>query len=389
MARSNQRFWLTATMVAVWALQACSAKTPVSAPAPSDDLDLEAAVTYVAGDIATQLAVTRVRTLAVDPMLDRTSGQQTAASLRAQQALIPAFRLKMSGFVVDTLNATAIDQVGLVATGTVGSTPTAGQFVVNVAVTDRASGIVVAQSAARFRQADLDLAPTRFYGDSPSLVRDRSVDGYLKTAETTKGGQADPLYIEQLPTAALLAGALEAYNAGRWDAALSSYAGAAARQDGQTLRTFNGLYLTNMRLGRTAAAEEAFGKIVGLGLATNNLAVKLLFRPGTTEFLSDPNFSGAYPMWIRQIARAARASDTCLHISGHTSATGTTATNDRLSLARATAVRALLDREAPGLERRSRVSGFGSRRNVVGSGTDDARDAIDRRVEFEVVSCSS
>ena len=111
-------------------------------------------------------------------------------------------------------------------------------------------GIVVAQSAARFVEAGLDVTPTKFYNDSPSLVRDRSVDGYVKTSETKAGSPADELYVSQVPTAALLANALEAYNAEKWDDALKGYTAAAARPDGQQLRTFNGIYLSNIRLGR-------------------------------------------------------------------------------------------------------------------------------------------
>lgn len=74
---------------------------------------------------------------------------------------------------------------------------------------------------------------------------------------------------------------------------------------------------------------------------------------------------------------------------GHTSRSGSESVNDRLSLNRATTVRTLLEHEAPGLERLSRVSGVGFRQNLVGTGTDDATDAIDRRVVFEVVACGS
>src|SRR6185295_2648819 len=101
-----------------------------------------------------------------------------------------------------------------VVTGNVAAGAGPDQYLVSVAMTDRESGLVVAQSAARFRQR-LDGAPTAFYRDSPSLVRDRSVDGYLKTSETPKGQQADALYVEQIPTSAILADALAAYNNGQ------------------------------------------------------------------------------------------------------------------------------------------------------------------------------
>jgi outer membrane protein OmpA-like peptidoglycan-associated protein len=114
-----------------------------------------------------------------------------------------------------------------------------------------------------------------------------------------------------------------------------------------------------------------------------------LFRPGSTQFVADPALSGMYPRWLRQIGRAARASNICLNIVGHTSRSGSESFNDRLSLDRATTVRRLLERETPGLERLSRASGVGFRQNLVGTGTDDASDAIDRRVVFEVVACGS
>jgi hypothetical protein len=321
-------------------------------------------------------------------MLDKSTGQQTGASSRVQEEVTTAIKAAIPTAAVVPFDASAIDASALILNGTVGTAEGADAYSLSVAVTDRGNGLVIAQSAARFQQAGLDSTPTRFYADSPSLVRDRSVDGYVKTAETTAGNLADPLYVSQLPTEALLAAALTAYNDGRWDDALAGYTAAAARPEGQTLRTFNGIYLCDIHLGKKAAAEEAFGKIAALGLATNNLAVKLLFRPGSTEFVADPALSGEYPMWVRQIGLATKASGSCLHIVGHTSHSGTEAVNDRLSLSRATAVRTLLEKEVPGLARQTTVTGEGFRKNIIGTGTDDERDALDRRVEFEVQPCA-
>ena len=384
-ARMLMSWVLAATLAAGCATTASG--PPATNAAPADNVDLAAAVTYLATDLTRQVANVPVARLVIDPLLERTSGQQTSASLRVQNELMTALQAAITGTVVSALDASAAEQTGMVATGTVATGTAADEWLVRIALTDRASGIVVAQSAARFRQADLERTPTAFYSDSPSLVRDRSVDGYLTTAETPAGRLADPLYVEQLPTSALIAAALAAYNAGDWQGALSGYTAAAARENGQNLRTFNGLYLTNMRLGRAAAAEEAFGRIVALGLATNNLAVKLLFRTNSTDFLADPALAGVYPMWLRQIARTASASNVCLTISGHTSASGRPEINDPLSLARATAVRTLLVAQVPTLEARFSVTGMGARRNLVGTGADDASDAIDRRVEFEVRQC--
>ena len=116
--------------------------------------------------------------------------------------------------------------------------------------------------------------------------------------------------------------------------------------------------------------------------------MKLLFRPGSaTEFWPGRDYSGVYPIWIRQLGRAMQASGHCLNVVGHTSRTGSEAVNDRLSLQRAETVKRLLETEVRTLNTRLRASGVGYRENIIGTGTDDERDAIDRRVEFKVVEC--
>jgi outer membrane protein OmpA-like peptidoglycan-associated protein len=374
---------LTALMTALVA--AACYKAPPATPAPSADVDLAGAATFAATDLARQLsAAARAKRIAIDPLIDRATGQQTGVTVRVQDQLRTALGAAALTLVPFDAN---LEASTLVLNGTVATVTPPDRFALSIAMTDRTSGLVIAQSAARFRETGLDASPTRFYNDSPSLVRDRSTDGYVKTAETPAGSLADPLYVAQLPTAALIAAALGAYDAGRWEEALAGYTSAAARPEGQTLRTFNGIYLCNVHLNRMPAAEEAFGKIAALGLATNNLAVKLLFKPGSTDFVADATLSAAYPMWLRQIGRATKSSGNCLHIIGHTSKSGSEATNDRLSLARATTVRTLLEKEVPGLEKLSRVSGMGFRQTIVGTGTDDASDALDRRVVFEVEKC--
>jgi len=361
---------------------------PVPPPPPLTDLNLVGAASALAADLERQMSPGLTRSMVIDPLLDSRTGQQTVATTRVQQELIQAFVAKISQATILKFDGAGAGQARLLVSGTLTALPDANRFRMTVALSDRHSGIVVAQAATQFVEAGMDPTPTRFYADSPSLVRDRSVEGHMKTAETPAGQAADTLYMEQVPTSALLADALEAYNAERWSDSLALYNTAVLRPDGQQLRTFNGIYLANVQLGQLAAAEEAFSKIAALGLATNNLAVKLLFKPGATEFWPDPKVSGVYPMWLKQIAKVALASGSCLNVVGHTSASGTEGFNEKLSLARAGAIRERLEREAPGIARKSQVSGVGSRENLVGTGTDDASDAIDRRVEFKVVACT-
>lgn len=365
---------------------ACKPKT---APRPAAELDLKAAAHQLATDLAQQIGGgSASRTLVIDPLLDRATGQQTGVSARLEAEMAPALSAAIKGLTILPFDAEGAGKARFVLAATVAVATAPDRFAVSASLTDRPTGLVVAQSAARFAQAGLDASPTRFYNDSPSLVRDRSVDGYVRTSETRAGAPADALYVSQVPTAAMLAQALAAYNAEKWETALAGYTAAAARPEGQQLRTFNGIYLSNIRLGRTAAAEDAFGKIAAVGLATNNLAVKLLFKPNSaTEFWPGRDLAGVYPMWLRQIAKAVQTTGSCLNITGHTSKSGSESLNDRLSLARAETVKRLMSGEVTGVAGRLQASGVGYRENIIGTGTDDASDAVDRRVEFKVVDC--
>lgn len=377
-------------LIAAAAAVACSSP-PTPAPEPAGPLSAKGAAEQIAKDFEKQLgASTTTRTVAIDPIRDRASGQQTGVSVRLESELAPALTA-LKGISLLAFDSTGAAKSRYIVTGVVATGGEADHYTLTVALSDRQSGLVVAQSAARFVEAGLDPKPTRFFVESPSLVQDRSSEGYTKTTETPVGRAADALYLSQVETSALLANALAAYNAEKWNDALAGYTAASKRTDGQQLRTFNGLYLTNVRLGNTAGAEQAFAKIAQLGLETNNLAVKILFRAGSaTEFWPGRDYAGVYPIWIRQLARAMQAwqSGSCLNVVGHTSRSGSEAVNDRLSVQRAETVKRLLETEVRALASRLRASGVGYRENIVGTGSDDERDAIDRRVAFKVAECA-
>ena len=81
------------------------------------------------------------------------------------------------------------------------------------------------------------------------------------------------------------------------------------------------------------------------------------------------------------------ASDACLKVVGHTSRTGDPQANEVLSQKRATTIKQNLERQNRKLATRVSAEGVGSREIIVGLGTDDLRDALDRRVEFRSVDC--
>jgi outer membrane protein OmpA-like peptidoglycan-associated protein len=76
-----------------------------------------------------------------------------------------------------------------------------------------------------------------------------------------------------------------------------------------------------------------------------------------------------------------------VEVVGHASHTGSESYNDKLSELRASWIRQRLVGEAPGLSGRITAKGVGFRENIVGIGTDDVRDAQDRRVSFKFRDC--
>ena len=104
--------------------------------------------------------------------------------------------------------------------------------------------------------------------------------------------------------------------------------------------------------------------------------------------MSTGDLRAQYAMWLREVAAQAAARETCIKIVGHTSRTGTVEGNDALSRRRAVVVQEALERQNKKLAPRLSAEGVGSREALVGIGTDDLRDALDRRVEFRTIDCS-
>lgn len=410
----------TAVLVGGWLLAAavlgagCATPPPPPAPAPTppplperpapqrSDLTLDQGIAFAVDDLFIQLQrlpafaprvsdkVVEVRrsVIVVDTIIDAATGQQTQATLLAEAFVYERTRDKFKQFDVFAATPEHLKRAEYVVTSTM--TPVKDErsvYRLNMAMTELRAGLVVAQAAARVRDESVDVTPTAFYRDSPAIAKDRVIEGQIRTAETAADRPADAVYIERLPTSALMNEGLTAFNAGKYAEAFPYYDEAARRPDGQQLRVYNGLYMIHWNLGRGPDAESAFGKIVAIGLATNNLAVKFLFRPGSTDFWADTKISGPYPLWLRQLAQQMVATRSCLRVIGHTSRTGSEPLNERLSLRRAEFIKQRLLAETREAAARIETAGAGSRENIIGSGTDDQRDALDRRVEFRVIPC--
>jgi outer membrane protein OmpA-like peptidoglycan-associated protein len=330
------------------------------------------------------------RSIVLDPMLDMITGQQTETTKLLERRVTQRMGLRFPQFEFLPFQSANLTRAQYLMTGTVSRVPSDGPrhlVRISLALTNLKTTLVVAQASALALEENLDGTPSPYYKDSPVLIKDKVVEGYAKTTAAAPGQHADPYYMERIAASSVISEATTLYNAERYQDALGQYKTALATPQGQQLRAESGVYLTNMKLGHVSEAEQAFGRIVALGIAYNELGVKFLFNPGSTEFWSDPKISGAYGMWLRQIAREMVAAGRCTKIVGHTSKTGPAAINDAISLKRATYIRQRLAAEQPVLATRTQVEGMGFRQNIVGSGTDNAFDVLDRRVEFKIVPC--
>jgi outer membrane protein OmpA-like peptidoglycan-associated protein len=331
------------------------------------------------------------RGVVLDPMIDAGSGEQTRATQLLEQRVTERMRTKFQALEILPFESANLAKAQYLLTGTmtrVKDGPSRGAQQIDLALTDLRSGKVLAQAVALARDEGLDHTPLPYYQDSPVLVKDKVIEGYVRTSASAPGQPADPYYFERIAVATVINDATALYNAQKYQEALAKYRAAGGTAGGDQLRTLNGIYLATTKLGRQADAELAFGKVVAYGIAHDQLGVKFLFNPGSTEFWSDPRVSGAYAMWLRQIAKQADAAKVCMNVVGHTSHTGTEQGNDVLSLRRATTILGRLESEAPALAARAKPIGMGWRENIVGSGTDNAVDALDRRVEFKIVPCA-
>jgi outer membrane protein OmpA-like peptidoglycan-associated protein len=331
----------------------------------------------------------------IDPLIDGMTGAQSVTTQAMGIRLATMMRDQYPQYEVKAFSAANVAKSPLVLIGTFtgvnAERKTAGPreaYRICLALADLRSGKLVSKGLAFATPDGVDPTPLAFFRDAPAWSEDPATEGYIKTCQGTKAGDPiNPLYLDRILAASLVSEAINAYDSGRYQEALELYNNALSTPAGDQFRVHNGIYLANWKLGRRLQAEAAFAKIVDYGLTHRRLAVKFLFRPGSTSFVADPKLSGPYPIWLRSIARRTTGTNNCLEITGHTSPTGPEPLNERLSLLRAEYVKSRLEGAVPALAKRMIANGVGSRQTMVGTGRDDASDALDRRVEFKVIGC--
>lgn len=335
--------------------------------------------------------------LVVDPLIDGNTWAQTQATRSMETAVLQIVKDKYPRFEPLPFNTSTLSRGPIVFIGTFTPLDKAGKnegttewYRICLALLDLRSGTIISKGFARAAPDGVDSTPLQFFQDSPGWAADDASTGYVRTCQGTTAGQPiNPAYWDKIAVAAVISDAINAYNAGRYEDALDLYRGALHMPGGRQLRVYNGIYLSASRLGRSEVAAQAFSDIVDYGLGQKKLGVKMLFRPGSALFLSNQAITAEYAMWLRQIAQRAAANPDCMVVAGHTSRTGPEPLNERLSMQRAVFVQQRLVGQNKNLAQKTKPVGMGSSKVISGTGTDDARDAVDRRVEFLVERCAT
>ena len=336
------------------------------------------------------------RVLVIDPLIDANTGAQTVSTVKMGQQLESIAKGRHANWSIKPLTRESLAQRPLLLIGTltpvtversIDAVPDA--FRVWLTLIDLRSGKVIAKQLDRATVDSVNPQPLKYYQDSPTWHKDKTVLGYINSCQvnTKIGDPADPDYLARLPAAAVVNEAILAYDEGKLPLAHKLYKEAEPIADPGDLRVLNGLYITSWQLGERDAARDAFGRLVDSGLELKRLPVKLLFEPGKTQFEAIGDLPQQYNMWIASVAQRAGKTNACLRVVGHTSRTGSARGNEILSRQRAETVQKMLERDNRALASRLSAAGVGSREALVGLGTDDVRDALDRRVEFRVVDC--
>ena len=371
---------------------------PIARPALDSPLSFEVAVRMASYDLFAQVSnqlefidKQNKFVFLTDKIINADTGDEINLNAKISDIIAATARENFPNFSVLALNSDNVGQANFVIIGVVKqevySNGQAKFPHLLLSIVDMKTSVVKAHSEVWISNQNFEMQATPLFADSPMYIKDARVSALIATAKAAAGASADKEYFNALSTTAVLAEASEAYDAGNYTLAVGLFGKAADRADGLTMKTFAGLYQSFFKLGRMQEAENAFAKLAEVGIKSGNLSVKFLFKVNDTDFFGDPQELIEYQIWLRQIANEIARSASCFDIVGHASRSGSADYNIKLSQKRADKIREKLQKTAEGIKMRTNAFGKGFEENIVGTGTNDVRDAIDRRVEFKVQQC--
>lgn len=324
--------------------------------------------------------------LLVGPTVTLASGEVTRSGRELQTFLLLDLQEIMPERRVDRLGSQKLENTVQIITGRVTyEKPSANQpderwFFVNLAFAS-GNGKSFGDASFRINARNFDPTPSRFFQNSP-------VFQYATNSAISVSGGAGSSenHVTNLSHLGRLDRGVLAFETANYSASETSFREAVAN-DGNDLLALSGVYQSTLAQGKLDEADQALDALIDAGIRQGSLAFKFLFRVRSPELRDDFEMSKHYSHWLSRTANRLYQTKRCMEIEGHASKSGSAEFNDKLSLARAQMVVSMLVKANPRLKNRLKAIGHGFNRNIVGSGTDDAKDAVDRRVEFKLKQC--
>lgn len=374
-------------------------------PAPDRTMEFEEGIKALASSLGEQLEkssignmlnkviinpVTRqkeLKKIVIDPFIDVESGYPVKANARITAIMSEEIkkRFEITGVMEpDNLEVSEYVLNGMVTVERE-LTGQGHRYKVYGAVFEKASGKVLASSSVRVNR--FDTTPMDIYKDSPVFLKGKNYEEHASSVkkapdETVEKGYHDRLMIKSMQVKGDML-----YEQKEYKKSLSYYDQAASSQSGLQLEALNGQFTNLLKQGEWDRAETVYSKLIRASISeTGELASKITFDPNSLK--PTESKTRIYGIYIRQIAKLVAAVPSCrIEIIGHSSRTGKEAYNDTLSLQRSVWILKEMASYVPEITDRAGTSGRGFRENIVGTGTDDITDEIDRRVEFKFSKC--
>jgi tetratricopeptide (TPR) repeat protein len=351
----------------------------------------------------------------VDPFMDGASGMETAASRSMVLRVADLIRKRRPDLPLSAMNTETFQRLAWVLIGTLTPVSTQGSglglkdaYRLCLGLVDLRSAKLLGRGLAFVRAQNIDATPLPFYQDSPAWLREPLTESLIQSCEgTAVGGVVASVYLQGVEGSMLVAQGITTYQAGRYDEAVDYFRSALKMPPGEQLRALNGLYLAALRRKDLYGADQAFGRLVDFGLARRRIAFQFGFNPGRINWSTDASVSSLYSLWLDRLAQNLARSGACIDVVGNASRgegnavvvvaktrSSAAATSQsaalaevRLSELRALAIRTRLIAQQPALKNRLSARGVGARQVILGLGTNDPRDALDRRTVLIAELC--
>lgn len=251
-----------------------------------------------------------------------------------------------------------------------------------VTVADIVTGQQLASSESFLQASQFQSDPTRFFKEAPMYLNDQRHRERIDVIN----GKAQPLK-QKLTIQAIFAEAVTAYDDGKYDEAETAFADVLKLVPDHR-GALTGKYQILWHQGKKAEAVTAFTNLLSLSADSGNVSIRILFKLNGTDFVDVGDLAQQYRLWTKSMGQVISAKSRCLDVVGHASRSGSAEYNDRLSFQRANRIAGMIQQQTPATQGKVKAFGKGYQETIVGNGANDASDAIDRRVEFVVKTCS-